>query len=80
MQQFGADYGHMGTFKRKFGVALRQVTARYQAARVELDGQGLRLFNSAPPVTKRVFLLPPKSGILELDLSTVTWTQLSSNH
>jgi hypothetical protein len=62
MLQFGVDYGHMGTFKRKFGVALRQVLARYLAARVELDGRGMRLFHSAPPVTKRVFLLPPKSG------------------
>jgi hypothetical protein len=56
-EQFGADFGHMGMFKQKFGTALRQVTARYQAARVELDGQGLRLFNSHPPVTKRVVMI-----------------------
>jgi hypothetical protein len=64
MQQFGADYARMTHFKPTFRTALRQVTARYQAARVELDGHGLRLFNSAPPVTKRLVMLSsPKSRI-----------------
>jgi hypothetical protein len=35
MEQFGADYGRMTNFKPKFQTALRQVTARYHAARVE---------------------------------------------
>jgi hypothetical protein len=63
MQQFGSEYGRMDNFKPKLRTALRQVIARYQAARVELDGQGMRLSNSAPPVTKRLIMLPPpKSG------------------
>ena len=57
-QQFGPDYGYMGHFKSKFRIALRQVQARYQAARIELDGSGMRLYNSPPPVTKRLVALP----------------------
>lgn len=63
MQQFGPDYGRMNNFKPKFRTALRQVLARYQTARVEVDGHGMRLFNSPPPVTKRLVILPPKSSI-----------------
>jgi len=60
-QQFGPDYGRMDNFKRFFRVTLRQVLTRYQAARTEEDGHGLRLHNSPPPVTKRLVMLPPKS-------------------
>jgi Plasmid encoded RepA protein len=60
MQQFGPDYGRMSNFKRPFRVALRQVLSRYRAARVEVDGNGMRLLNSPPPVTKRLVILPPK--------------------
>jgi hypothetical protein len=48
-------------FRRKFRATLRQVQARYKAARIETDGYGMRLHNSPPPVTKRLVLLPPKS-------------------
>jgi Plasmid encoded RepA protein len=57
-QQFGPDYTLMQNFKKKFRVALRQVQARYKAARIELDGCGMRLHNSPPPVTKRLVSLP----------------------
>jgi hypothetical protein len=57
-QQFGPDYTLMQNFKKKFRVALRQVQARYKAARIELDGYGMRLHNSPPPVTKRLVSLP----------------------
>ncbi len=57
-QQFGPDYTLMQNFKKKFRVALRQVQARYKAARIELDGSGMRLHNSPPPVTKRLVALP----------------------
>jgi hypothetical protein len=60
MQQFGPDYGRMSNFKGPFRTALRQVLARYKAARIEVDGQGLRLHHSQPPVTKRLVMLPPK--------------------
>jgi hypothetical protein len=57
-QQFGPDYNLMQNFKKKFRVALRQVQARYKAARIEVDGYGMRLHNSPPPVTKRLVMLP----------------------
>jgi hypothetical protein len=60
-QQFGPDYGRMDNFKAFFRKTLRQVLARYKAARIEIDGYGMRLHNSPPPVTKRLVLLPPKS-------------------
>ena len=56
-QQFGPDYGRMTDFKRIFRTALRQVQARYMAARIDLDSGGMRLHNSPPPVTKRLVLL-----------------------
>jgi hypothetical protein len=60
-EQFGPDYGRMDNFKRFFRAALKQVLARYQAARIELDGHGMRMHCSPPPVSKRMVMLPPKS-------------------
>jgi Plasmid encoded RepA protein len=57
-QQFGPDYGRMDNFKRFFRKTLAQVLARYRAARIEIDGYGMRLHNSPPPVTKRLVSLP----------------------
>ena len=59
-QQFGPDYGRMDNFKRVFRAALTQVLTRYKTARIELDGHGMRLHNSPPPVTKRLVMLPQK--------------------
>jgi replication initiator protein len=60
-QQFGPDYQRMDHFKPKFRIALRQVLARYDRARLDLDGQGITLHHSLPPVTKRSVMLPSKS-------------------
>jgi hypothetical protein len=57
-QQFGPDYERIRDFRRVFLVALRQVLARYQAARVELDEKGLIVRNSEPPVARRLMQLP----------------------
>jgi hypothetical protein len=57
-QQFGADYRRMNHFRAEFRVALRQVLARYLAARVELDERGMTLRNSPPPVSERLAQLP----------------------
>jgi hypothetical protein len=57
-QQFGPDYGRMRDFRAKFRTTLRQVHCRYKAAKFEIDGYGMRLFNSPPPVTKRLVQLP----------------------
>ena len=61
-QQFGPDYGRMDKFKAVFRVALRQVRARYDRARLDLDDKGITLHHSLPPVTKRQVMLPPKSS------------------
>jgi hypothetical protein len=57
-QQFGLDYGRMDNFKAKFRATLKQVHCRYKAAKFEIDGHGMRLLNSPPPVTKRLVQLP----------------------
>ena len=55
--QFGQSYGRMNKFKEKFRLAMRQVLIQYQAAKVEEDGHGLTLRNSAPPVSKKLYLV-----------------------
>ena len=55
--QFGQGYAAMNNFKRVFRVAMKQVLIQYQAARVEEDGRGLTLYNSAPPVPKRLYVV-----------------------
>jgi Plasmid encoded RepA protein len=57
-QQFGPDYARMIDFKRFFRQTLAQVLSRYRAARIELDGHGMTLLNSTPPVAKRLVSLP----------------------
>jgi len=57
-QQFGPDYARIRDFKRFFRQSLTQVLTRYKGARIELDGHGMILQNSPPPVTKRLVSLP----------------------
>jgi hypothetical protein len=57
-QTVGPDYHAMGQFKAKFRTTLRQVLARYKAARLDVDGYGIRLHNSPPPVAKRLVMMP----------------------
>lgn len=59
--QFGPDHRHMRKFKAVFRVASNQVLTRYRVAWVELDGRGMTLHNSPPPVPKRMILLPPRT-------------------
>ena len=55
--QFGQGFGRMDNFKRKFRIALTQVLVQYQAARIDEDHRGLTLWNSLPPVPKRLFVV-----------------------
>jgi hypothetical protein len=52
--QFGAEYGRMKDFKRKFMTHLGQVLQVYPAARVAEQSRGLLLRPSAPHVPKRL--------------------------
>ena len=54
-EQFGQGYWRMDNFKRVFRRTLSQVTAVYQDARYTLDGKGMRLLQSRPPVLPRMF-------------------------
>lgn len=56
-EQFGPDYTKMFNFKREFRITLRQVTRRYQSARIELDGKGMTARTSPPPVGKWMVLV-----------------------
>lgn len=63
--QFGEGYARIRDFRRKFKIALDQVKQVYAAARFETDEQGMTLYNSAPPVAKRmvqVLDVPSKAG------------------
>ena len=55
--QFGHGYGRMDNFKRGFRAAMKQVLIQYQVANVREDGKGLTLRNSAPPVSKKLYLV-----------------------
>ena len=54
-QQFGADYTRIRAFRSAFKVALKQVHTVYRQARIGLDGGGLTLWHSEPPVRRRLF-------------------------
>ena len=51
--QFGWHYGRMDHFKAEFRQTLRLVHSQYRAADIELDGRGMLLRRSPPPVKGR---------------------------
>ena len=53
-EQFGHEYGRMVDFRRVFTRTLKQVKVVYRDAQFSLDGQGMRLHNSPPPVLRRI--------------------------
>jgi hypothetical protein len=55
-EQFGQGYDRMDNFKRIFERTLWQVRAVYGAAKFLIDGKGMRLRNSPPPVPRRYIL------------------------
>ena len=62
--QFGRHYAAMFKFRQVFRHTLAQVLLEYRGARVELDGRGMTLRNSPPPVKGRfapVRALPPSA-------------------
>lgn len=54
-EQFGMGYDRIRAFRGAFKVALAQVQTVYKAARVNVDGQGLMLWHSPPPVPPKLF-------------------------
>jgi Plasmid encoded RepA protein len=53
-EQFGHQYGRMDNFKRVFRHTVDMVLTQYRAARIELDGRGMTLRNSSPPIKGRM--------------------------
>ena len=53
-EQFGQGYTRLRAFREFFNGLLRQVYASYPTARFEVDGRGMRLWQSPPPVMKRL--------------------------
>jgi Plasmid encoded RepA protein len=56
-EQFGHQYGRMDNFKRVFRQTLDMVLTQYRAARIELDGAGMTLRTSSPPIKGRMALI-----------------------
>jgi len=56
--QFGPDYDRTRDFRRKFVLALKTVLTVYPNARIEIADAGLLLWNSPPPVMKKLIVTP----------------------
>lgn len=54
--QFGPHYNRMCKFKEKFRQTLSQVQTIYPDAKFYIDGRGMTLFNSLPPVPKKLII------------------------
>lgn len=55
--QFGWHYGRLDKFKAVFRDTLKQVHSQYRAADVDLDGRGMTLRHSPPPVKGRSWVV-----------------------
>ncbi len=53
-EQFGWHYSRIRKFKEVFRQTLDLVLTQYRGARIDLDGRGMTLRNSSPPVKGRV--------------------------
>ncbi|KJS40030.1 MAG: pirin [Rhodospirillaceae bacterium BRH_c57] len=56
-RQFGGGYRYVRQFRPKFKEALQFALAAYPEAKVSVEEEGIRLFQSRPPVNKRVYAL-----------------------
>jgi len=59
MEQFGQGYSAVRFFRRDFYVQLAQVRVAYPEATLDADRRGLTLWQSHPPVRKRLVSLGP---------------------
>jgi Plasmid encoded RepA protein len=56
-EQFGQGYCRVRKFREFFLSMLPQIHTAYPDARFEVDGQGMTLFHSSPPIRKRLVVL-----------------------
>jgi len=59
-EQFGQGYKKMNKFREIFKRTLEQVYQQYQVANFEMDGKGMYLKHSLPPVQKRQYQVMKK--------------------
>ncbi len=59
-EHFGHGYERLRDFRRVFGRTLRQVRVVYPDAKFDLDGRGMTLQHSRPPVGKRLLPMLPR--------------------
>jgi hypothetical protein len=56
-EQFGQNYKLLRLFRRDFIALLKQVQDVYKEARIEVDGRGITMWQSPPPVKKRLVMV-----------------------
>ncbi len=56
-EQFGQSYARLRKFREFFVFMLPQIKAAYPDARFDINGQGMWLWQSAPPVRKRLVMV-----------------------
>ncbi|GEO43495.1 hypothetical protein SAE02_76430 [Skermanella aerolata] len=61
--QFGPDYDRLRKFREKFVPALKAVLTVYPSARIEIVDAGLMLWNSPPPILKKLVSVPRLSPL-----------------
>ena len=61
--QFGRPEHHARSFRRRFRKALSQALMAYPEAKVDVEAEGLKLYQSAPPVPEK-WLDRPELGLL----------------
>jgi hypothetical protein len=62
-EQFGQNYSEVRFFRRDLLKLLKQVILVYDTARFDADKKGMYLWNSPPPVAKRLLALPSNKMI-----------------
>jgi len=56
-QQLGENYKEIRMFRRVFLKTLKEVSTQYPEARIDIDEKGLHLWNSPPPIRKKMLQL-----------------------
>ncbi len=70
-EQFGQEYARIRKFREFFLAILPQVRAAYPEAKLEVDGHGLTLWQSPPPVRKRLVAVTGERAIMGARESSV---------
>lgn len=63
-EQFGQEYARIRKFREFFLAILPQVRAAYPEAKIDIDGHGLTLWQSPPPVRKRLVTVSGERAIM----------------